>query len=61
MSDGRIVVVDGGEDRLAVIDPGTDTVGVRFGRVGQGPRELSKAAGRRSFRLPVELAAGKLE
>jgi hypothetical protein len=40
LSDGRILVVDGGEDRLAVIEPGTDTVGVRFARVGQGPREL---------------------
>jgi hypothetical protein len=40
LSDGRIVVVDRGEDRLAVIEPGTDTVGLRFARVGQGPREL---------------------
>jgi hypothetical protein len=40
LTDGRIVIVDSGEPVLAVIEPGAETVAMRFGREGQGPEEL---------------------
>lgn len=40
LADGTLVVLDGGQLRLAVLDPTRDTVVQRFARTGQGPGEI---------------------
>lgn len=43
LQDGTLVVEDGGEVRLVVIDAETDSVVSRFGREGEGPGEILHA------------------
>ena len=45
LADGTLVVLDAGEQRLAVIAPERDSVLTRFGRTGQGPGEVLSTNG----------------
>lgn len=43
LRDGTLVVLDGGDPRLAVVSPERDSVVARFARTGQGPGEIWSA------------------
>lgn len=45
LGDGTLVVLDGGDLRLALVHPERDSVTARFGRTGQGPGEVYSSNG----------------
>lgn len=45
LDDGTLVVLDGGPERLVVIDSERDSATARFGRPGQGPGEIRSGNG----------------